>query len=454
MQPTRRYWELVGVAVALALSAVLFDRPVLLGGAAVLFGWLLATQVAFVSALGELDASLTVEQSLPQTTAIDEPLPYTLSVDGETYGLDVTVSARPSVGLEMDGTGTAPLGEPLVTAVRSPLAGTHTLEAPAITITDSRGVFRERLTRGTAREITVQPREPKRVHVGEGGESIPIAFGEHPVDTGESGLIPAGLREYTAGESISRMDWKATARLGTPHIREFESESEITTVLVVDRRGRLDTGPPGETAFEYLRSSALSYLAVVESLGDPVGCFTVDDEHVEQLVVPTNSARGYDSVRRRLQTASAATAAEKQRRRVSLNHRSPMLGTETTFGRTLASYTNAAATTPNRDPLSTAVKRATNAQQGTVQLAVFTDDSDHAELRNAVAETKRANVRLSVFIAPQSLYETGAGLGERAIGERYREFERFRRQLAAIDGVTAYEVAPRDRIERVLERSA
>ena len=140
-----------------------------------------------------------------------------------------------------------------------------------------------------------------------------------------------------------------------------------------------------------------------------------------------------------------------RKRGVSLTHRSPMLDRTKTFGRTLAAYTNAATVVPDANPLPVAVRRAATIQQGRVQLAVFTDDSDHAELRNAVAEAKRANVQLSVFIAPQSLHETDTLPGEHAVPERYRAFERFRRQLAAIDGVTAYEVAPRDRIERVLE---
>jgi uncharacterized protein (DUF58 family) len=263
-------------------------------------------------------------------------------------------------------------------------------------------------------------------------------------------LLPAGLREYTGGESLSRIDWKATARLVTPHVREFDVESDITTVLIIDRRGRLDTGPPGETAFEYLRSSALSYLTVIESLGDPVGCFTVDQETIKQVVMPTNSTHGYDTVRRRLQGTDVDTTAKPKRRTISLNQRSPMLDRETTFGRTLASYTNKVVATPSTEPLPQAVRRAGTAHQGTVQLAVFTDDSDHVALRDAVTEAKRNNVRLNVFIAPQALYETPTASDRNAINERYREFERFRRQLAAIDGVTAYEVAPKERIERVL----
>jgi uncharacterized protein (DUF58 family) len=352
----------------------------------------------------------------------------------------------------MDGEMETSLREPLVAAIKAPLAGIHTLEAPTVLVTDSSGLFRERLTRGKAREIAVEPREPNRVHVGEGGESIPTAFGEHAVDSGERGLIPAEIREYEAEESIARIDWKATARLGTPHVREFEVESELATVLIADRRGHLDFGPSGETVFEYLRSSALGYLSAAEALGDPIGCYTVDDDEIELLVEPTGSKRGYGSIRQRLRTVTTTSPAKSRRRKESLNQRSPMFERETTFGQTLAPYTNAAITTASLNPLTAAVKRAVNTREGTVRLAVFTDDSDHAELRDVIAEAKQADARLSLFIAPRSLYETGQSRDEGTVNEQYREFERFRRQLAAIDGVTAYEVAPRDRIERVLER--
>lgn len=455
MRPTRRFWELIGVGLLLLASAVVFDRPALLVGAAGMFGWLLAMQIAFVRTLGALDDSLSVEQSLERTAAMtDESLPVTLRSRGEAKGVAVTVSLQPSAALEVDGTETSALGETAVSAVSSSIAGTHTLHRPTVTITDTHGVFSERVSRGSEREITVRPREPTQVHIGEGGDAVPIAFGEHVSGSGESGLMPADIREYAGGESISRIDWKATARLRTPHIREFEAESELTTMLIVDHRERIASGPPGETAFEYLRSAVLSYLTVLESIRDPVGCFIVGDDHTTQPVTPTNSTHGYESIRRHLRTMRVETTNSARTRRTrseSLSQRSPVVNRETEFGRTLSMYTKAVVATSDTEPLAEAVRRATMIRQGTVQIAVFTDDSDHAELRNIVAETKQANARLRLFIAPRCLYQTGAVLEDDVAHDRYQTFERFRRKLTAIEGVRASEVTPRERIERLLE---
>lgn len=455
MRPTRRYWELIGVGLLLLGSAIVFDQPALLVGTAGMLGYLLAIQIAFVHTLGALDESLAVEQSLERTaTMIDEPLPVTLRSRGEAEGVTVTVSLQPSAGLEVDGTEAVPLGETAVPILSSAIAGTHTLFQPTVTVDDTYGVFSERLARGSEREFTVQPREPTQVHIGEGGDAVPVSFGEHTAGSGESGLTPAEIREYTGEESVSQIDWKATARLQTPHIREFETESNLTTILIVDRRERLASGPPGETAFDYLRSAVLSYLTVLESIRDPVGCFIVSDGHTTQPITPTNSSHGYESIRRRFRTMcveTTNTAGGRRTRSESIRQRAPMLDRETKFGRTLARYTETVVATAETEPLRSAVRRATKSRQEAVQIALFTDDSDHAELRNVVAEAERANARLRLFIAPRCLYQTGAGVDNDVAHDRYREFERFRRKLAAIDGVQAYEVTPRERIERLLE---
>lgn len=453
VQPTRRYWGGVGVGVVLCVMALVVAQPFLLVGAAGVFAWLVASQVAFAHAITRFDDSLKVEQAFSRhVVAVDEPTTVTVVVDGNTVGLDVIVRPRPSAGLIVDGALSGPTDTPLVGSVRSPVAGTHSIYQPEFSVRDSGGLFVERFRRGPEDELAVEPREPSRVHVGEGGDTVPIAFGEHAVDAGGWGLVPAELREYVAGEAVSRIDWKATARLATPHVREFEAKSDLTTTFVFDHRGRLDIGPEGETALDYLRAGAIGYLGVARSLGDPVGCYGASDHGVRYLGTPTNNPRGYERLKRQLTGLEATDGAERERSDPSLSQRAPSLETDTEFGRTLSAFVETARTaTPSPDPLAAAVRAATTTQQGAVEVVVFTDDRDRAALRTAVAEARHRDNRVILFVAPSVCFEHGTLADLQQASERYREFETFRQELASIEGVTAYEIGPRDRIETLLD---
>lgn len=433
--------------------ALFFAQPMLLVGSAGVFAWLLGVQVAFVRAIRRFDDSLVVEQAFDRPTILtDEDAIITVVVDGESRGLAATVKARPSAGLDTDSSLRHSIDDPLIGVVRSPVAGTHRLHPAEITVRDMSGLFVEHLRRGPEPELSVEPREPRNVHIGEGGDTVPVAFGEHAADAAGSGITPAELREYTGGEAASRIDWKATARLGTPYVREYEAESDLTTVLVVDQRGELDVGREGETVLDYLRDAAISYLAVAQSLGDPVGYYGVTDDRVHRLVTSSNAPRNYERIRRRLLTLEAATTTGQERSTAPISHRSPTLDIETEFGRTLQAFDDGrSAGMASADPLVAAVRAATATQQGTVQVVLFTDDTDRAGLQDAIVEARHRNNPVTVFIAPVVCYERGSIANLRRATERYREFEMFRRKIADIEGVTAFEVAPRERIETLLE---
>jgi uncharacterized protein (DUF58 family) len=441
------------VALSLGALALVIDLPVLLVGAAGVFAWLLGAQVAFTLAIGRFDDSLAVEQAFERSAvAVDESLLVTIIVEGDARGLDVTVRGRPSAGLdaEVDMSGT--IEDPIIGSVSSPVAGTHSLHAPELVVRDASGLFVERLQWGPAPELTVEDRDPTRLHVGEGGDSIPVAFGEHNVETPGSGIVPAEIREYVPGEAISRIDWKATARLRTPHVREFESEADITTILIVDHRGDLDVGLEGETALDYLRAAAIGYLGVVRSIGDPVGCYGVADDAIHRLSPPSNAPRGYERLRRQLAALDPTEPSKRTRPTPPLSRRVVSLDRDTEFGSALGPFVETERTTAHEvDPLVSAVRAATTAQSGTLQVVLFTDDTDRAALRDAVTIGRRGDNHVFAFVAPRVFFESERMADLQRASESYREFEEFRQGLGAIDRVRAYEVAPRDRMEALLQ---
>lgn len=86
------------------------------------------------------------------------------------------------------------------------------------------------------------------------------------------------LAEYTPGDPVRDIDWKATLRHDKPIVRQFQDERDQNVWLLIDcgRRMRADDpdGPPGSGHFDQVLNAVmlLSYVALRE--GDAVGAFT------------------------------------------------------------------------------------------------------------------------------------------------------------------------------------
>jgi uncharacterized protein (DUF58 family) len=84
------------------------------------------------------------------------------------------------------------------------------------------------------------------------------------------------LREYTAGDDLRLVDWKATARRSRPMVRVLEPEHEQTLIILLDR-GRLMTGRiQGMTRFDFGMNAALGLALAGISRGDRVGIGVFD----------------------------------------------------------------------------------------------------------------------------------------------------------------------------------
>ena len=88
--------------------------------------------------------------------------------------------------------------------------------------------------------------------------------------------------------------------------------------------------------------------------------------------------------------------------------------------------------------------------RGTVWTVILADDTDRVGLREAVKVARRGNGHVLVFLLPDVLFEPGGLADVEAAYDRYVEFEAFRRELAGLERVSAFEVGPRSRVEAVL----
>jgi len=482
MRATARFWSLAALPAVLTGWAVVLQRPLPLVGAAGVAAWLLAQQYAF--------------SRLPARTVGDLTLTHRLSTNavatgGDTYltlaaeldnPLDdhITVESTPPPAAD------APIqclhlgpdkSEATSTVeVTWPVAGTYTFDAPTITVHDRLGLFEQSVHRGPRPTITVEATQARGIHVGRGGEPISTGFGEHETSRTGSGLEPRSVREYVPGDSIRQIDWKATARLGETHVREFTGQTELETSLFVDHRPAMRDGPPGGTKLDYARELALGIVGNSRMNADPLRCYTVSEHGLTGLFEPRASADHYERVRRHLYGIEALpdempdgpTARETPTNRTNETpaqtqtpdpHRARQLaarlGDDSTMGRALAPFLdqpNTVVRTVTDRPLFSAVELMTTRRPDTQWTILVTDDTERTELREAAKLASQHGGPVLVFLTPTVLYEV-SGLDDLddAYG-RYAEFERFRTELSALDGVTAFEVGPADRLATVLDR--
>lgn len=94
------------------------------------------------------------------------------------------------------------------------------------------------------------------------------------------------LREYTIGDDLRFIDWKATARRSQPLVRVLEPEQEQTLIILLDR-GRLMTAKVKEISrFDWGLNATLSLALAGLHRGDRVGV-GVFDRQLHTWIPPT-----------------------------------------------------------------------------------------------------------------------------------------------------------------------
>jgi uncharacterized protein (DUF58 family) len=99
------------------------------------------------------------------------------------------------------------------------------------------------------------------------------------------GMEFSEVRPYTDGDDVRTIDWNVTARVGTPYIKKYIEERELTVMLVVDASSSGDFGSvgkfKGEMAVELC--SLLAFSAIRNN--DRVGLVVFTSE-VETYIPP------------------------------------------------------------------------------------------------------------------------------------------------------------------------
>lgn len=466
MRFTRRFRAAAGACATLGGLAAVAREPVLLVGSLVLGAWLVGAAAAFIAGTRRAVEGLEVDVSAaPATVRTDGETTVTVRASREpaAAGLPVTVDCQlPAVTELIDGDPTfaATQGggtDGTTVLLTVPVAGRFEVGPCRLAVADPLGLFETTVPTAGSTEIAVQPRRPRDVHVGEGGRRLAVAYGEHETGRGGAGLEPAELRQYIPGDPTSRIDWNATARLGEPYVREFEAQVDRETLLVVDHRATMGTGRTGETKLDYGRELALAVVDSADDLADPLGLVTVGDGGPTAQYDPSATDNHYRRVRTRLAdlvpTDGSGGRSDPRGPGETREVAARLADDESAFADALApllsdseAYVQRVREAPLLDAVGTALAR----RSRTELAVVVTDDTGRTELRETARLLRRQGVQTVFYLLPGALYGPGALTDLDDAYASYVAFEELRRELAGLGGVTAFEVAPADRLAAVL----
>lgn len=105
-----------------------------------------------------------------------------------------------------------------------------------------------------------------------------------------AGIAFDEVRAYQPGDDVRAIDWNVTARMGTPFIKRFVEERELTVLLLVDVSGSNEFGSRARLKREVAAELAavLAFSAVANN--DRVGLVQFSDR-VERFVPPRKGTR-------------------------------------------------------------------------------------------------------------------------------------------------------------------
>ncbi len=103
------------------------------------------------------------------------------------------------------------------------------------------------------------------------------------------GIEFAEVRGYQSGDDFRAIDWNVSARMGSPYVKTFEEERELTLLLVVDRSGSVEFGQPCTKAELAVEVAAVLALAAARQ-NDRVGA-VMFSEGIDHVVPPVKGRR-------------------------------------------------------------------------------------------------------------------------------------------------------------------
>lgn len=167
--------------------------------------------------------------------------------------------------------------------------GLYTVGPLSIGRFDPLGLFYARREVPRLEPFEVYPRAAFIEALGTPGGRASLASRDVTAAAAGQSLVYRGVREYRAGDDVRRIHWPATARRGTPMVRENERDLQPVFLLYLDLEKRGRAGIGRKSTLEYVVRIGASLLWTAHRRGDALGLVA---ESERPIVVPP--AQGED----------------------------------------------------------------------------------------------------------------------------------------------------------------
>lgn len=131
--------------------------------------------------------------------------------------------------------------------------------------------------------------------------------GEHLSRKRGDGVEFHQLREFSEGDTLSQIDWKATARLDRPISREYQEEKDQNIIFLLDSSRRMRPQEKELSYFDYALNALLINAYIALDKGDAVGVMTFAGEH--KWLAPLKGKPSINRLLNHLYSAETSTEA-------------------------------------------------------------------------------------------------------------------------------------------------
>lgn len=131
----------------------------------------------------------------------------------------------------------------------------------------------------------------RKIEIKTKGLSANIFSGEYHSAFKGRGMSFSEVRAYNYGDDVRNIDWNVTARTGSPFIKVFEEERELTVMLVIDMSGSSFFGTQSQFKNELITEicAVLAFSAINNN--DKVGVIVFSD--IIEKFIPPKKGRGH-----------------------------------------------------------------------------------------------------------------------------------------------------------------